>query len=528
MHTETQNNVNTRPLDGHVERARTSLGCGEADRFAMQWMESDSWDGHVLELLEASLRKYRPTPDTEPSHQQALAKCIELQAERELQKVRSALGAGDTDLASRILQPLIQPPFHKLPERSRPAALELCVNIAWVSREWSNSINLLASARRLDHAEAYGPYLNKVERLLEARQSLRNGQYARAIGQSYSLIHETRAEDPLQVLGLELMAAGLRALKDPQRECATLESWESKFKCYPNGPCDEAVRVEARGDDVGIMDRSRAEEIRRNYSRLGRLRQRDPDQRALAVQIYENFMNVGLHEWIDTEAPAEGSIRQRLAALEEGRDTSASGATDRQPVTVIEPLHRYGRITEAAIPEITNALDGFQPGTMAAVTIHTLRIREREFEYDPELGDPLEQLKATLEDLLETNPSQGVGFTVRRWRISGIEGVHMWLSLARQEPPPGLLQLSFGIQATSMGNRFTLTVRLIFDCVAPIDPISQRRLEDYLARERDSWSELAALEAEVGELAVRCARRVSQRSPAGTAGKIQLEGIQEL
>ncbi len=273
-------------------------------------------DQFVLQMLREELRRYRDGKVSPELVSRAAVRVEQLENECDLLGANAALMCGATAKATLLLRGLIQKDSSNLAESSRPLLFKLLISIAWVVEDASVAETFLQRAATEDQQGDYAQYLAGVNRLLQARAELRQKKPDAAVRLCQAMGRETRPDDPLRILALELQADAFRQLGDEKREQDVLEDWEGLLKRLPNGPCDLAVEAETTTTAPGISGGPRSHEILEHFSRLAFHFERNSDTRNYAKGILTKFLNTAQHEWIDPNQPVAGTIRERMARLE--------------------------------------------------------------------------------------------------------------------------------------------------------------------------------------------------------------------
>ena len=118
---------------------------------------------------------------------------------------------------------------------------------------------------------------------------------------------------------------------DEDREFEVRRTWARTFDTGENGRCEQALKESAASGRVA--GKVRSQEIFCHLSRLAELLESHGDSMA-ALQVYQDFMRAGLHEWM--EPGAAETIWQRYSWLNEKAEIEAEGAPQEGVVELIE------------------------------------------------------------------------------------------------------------------------------------------------------------------------------------------------
>jgi len=483
-------------------------------------------DQFVLQLLREELRRYRDGKASPELVARAADRAEQLENECDLLGANAALMCGATAKATLLLRGLIQKDSSSLAESSRALLFKLLISIAWVVEDASVAETFLQRATIEDQQGDYAQYLAGVKRLLQARAELRQKKPDAAVRLCQALGRETRPDDPLRILALELQADAFRQLRDEKREQDVLEDWEGLLKRLPNGPCDLAVEAETTTTAPGISGGPRSQEILEHFSRLAFLFERNSDTRNYAKGILTKFLNTAQHEWIDPNQAVSGTIRERMARLESPKESSIDDRENEFRPTgmeIIEPNRAFGRVSDKAIEELLNKLTTMPGAAYCAVVVGKVEVKERQFRVDRKQGDPVDQLLAALGELHAESSSGTPAIQPEKTGVISKGQPMQWIALNHEERAPDIRALSFGLRVDQVGDEMDLSLHLLFTYTPPLGADDRDELAGLLRKKPEELGGYRALEAGVVDLIKRAARRVEQRA-GGSVGRQQRKG----
>jgi len=477
-------------------------------------------DQFVLQLLRDELRRFRNEKVAPELVSRAVARAEQLECECDLLGVNGALMCGATMKAALMLRGLIQKSSSGLAEYTRPLLFKLLISLAWVVEDPSAAESFLQRAASEDKQGEYSQYLAGVKRLLQARAELRQKKPDAAVRLCQALARETRPDDPLRILALELQADAFRQLGDEKREQAVLEDWENLLKRLPNGPCDLAVEAETTTTAPGISGGPRSQEILEHYSRLAFLFERSPETRDYAKGILSKFLNTAHHEWVDRNEPARGTIRERIARLESPKISTDDRETQSRlgGMEIIEPNRRHGTVSDEEIEKLLTKLRALPAATFCAVVIGKVEVKERQFRADRKQGDPVDQMLAALGELHAESSSSTPVIQPEKTGVISKGQPMQWIALNHEERAPDIRALSFGLRVDQVGDEMDLSLHLLFIYTPPLGADDREELAGLLRKKPEELGGYRTLEGGVVDLIKRAARRVEQRA-GGSVGR---------
>lgn len=471
-------------------------------------------DQFVLQSLREELRQYRDGKASPELVSRAAVRAEQLENECDLLGANAALMCGATAKATLLLRGLIQKDSSSLAESSRPLLFKLLISIAWVVEDASVAQTFLQRAATEDQQGDYAQYLAGVKRLLQARAELRQKKPGEAVRLCQTLGRETRPDDPLQILALELQADAFRQLGDEKREQDVLEDWEDLLKRLRNGPCDLAAEAETTTTAPGISGGPRSHEILEHFSRLAFLFERNSDTRNYAKGILTKFLNTAHHEWVDPNQPASGTISERMARLE-----SPLNPQPHSPSTgmeIIEPNRAFGRVSDKAIEELLNKLTAMLGAAYCAVVIGKVIVKEHQFRVNPKQGDPVDQLLAALGEIHAESSSGTPAIRPEKTGVVSKGQPMQWIALNHEERAPDIRALSFGLRVDQVGDEMDLSLHILFTYTPPFRADYGDELGGLLRKKPEELGGYSTLEAGVVDLIKQAARRVAQRAGGST------------
>ena len=477
----------------------------DVDRFLASLREDEQVLGAFLE--EVRILAHRDGLEAELDA--AADSCIEIRVGGKLGASLALLRLGEGGKARMLLAELMGQDEDRIPARHRVELLHALISACWRAKDWDQVAQQLRWARRLDEDNRYGSYLSGMERLLAAKRSYLDGDFAAVVRQCRALIEDTDPQDGLQTPALELLADGFGGLGDAAREWETLQQWANRFADEADGPCTEAMRAEVEGPRPGVVDELRRNEILCHYSRLALYAERRGDQKA-AMTMFAHFENVGFHDWRDPMVMGLGTIRQRRARLEhrqkDGVDTSP-------PLVLLEPTVQYSKVCAESLDDALKVLRSLAPGWQGAVRLHEPALRENRFEFDPELGDPLRQLGEALSAFSSIPDGIKPFWCPRRTEVHRAECVEDWLLLTGEGPPDLCEHLGLLVSARPLGMLFEIRMLAVLFWNSD-QPHRAEELSKLLNGRPEQWEGYQTLAAQWLVLVKRACGRVSQQRTA--------------
>ncbi|MEI8195850.1 MAG: hypothetical protein WCI73_08080 [Phycisphaerae bacterium] len=470
-------------------------------------------DQFVLQSLQEALRHCRLGEIPTELASRAIQRCVALTMECDVIGANAAMSCNAGEKATVILQTLVRQDASAAPEPVRPLLFKLLVSAAWIARDFGVAESFVEAARRMDTAARFSGYLDGLKRLLHARSELQAGRNDVAVRICQTLARETKVDDPLKALALELQSDAFRKLGDCEREQKVLEDWENLLRALPNGPCDLAVSAETDGTSPGIFGGSRSEEILQHYSRLAVLYELSPRTRGYAKGIYGRFLNTAHHNWVDPAASELGSIAQRGARLmpeQKPQELGKDAEHIHSGITIIEPDRAYGKMSDRALDGLLSELTAMPASTYCAVVVGQIDVKERQFRLREALGLPVDQLLREIHDTSQALSTFQPDKASVVWKGQPME----WIVLPHQERGADLRSLSFGVRVDQVRDQMDLSLYVLFTYRPPLNSDARNELANLLRKKPEQLGGYNALQGMAVELVKRAAKRVEQKAGA--------------
>lgn len=271
-----------------------------------------------------------------------------------------------------------------------------------------------------------------------------------------------------------------------------------------------------------------AQEIRSLYSRLIQYYEGKSDRVEQAKAIYNQFLNLGLHAWVDPEAAWLGTIEQRLAKMQPQRTCPEESAQQLNSIWVIEPEQSWGRPSDAAIDQVCAELATLPANCPGVVLAGRMRLNECRFPYSRAHGAPLVQIHRSLTDLCRDDDEAPPVFQVQLADVQRKTSGLTWIILKPAHIHVDTEALAFGLEIIPMNGMYTIIVHLLlFNGPAWGDGM-RSKLRQTLRKKPQDWLGYTILESAVIDVIKQSAYRVAQQCGESSANGLSMPELKTL